>query len=330
MLSEPGDPSGSALGPAAIGIDIGGTKLVAATIAADGRVLDRQRRETPARDTALLLQTLRTVIVDLADGRDDLPVGIGIAGLVSPEGVIRYGPNIGVRDVAIADELADTTAAPIAVVNDASAAALGEQRIGAARGHRDVVMLTLGTGVGGGIVVGGRLLLGAHGFAAEIGHLIVEEGGRPCPCGNRGCIEAYASGTALGRIAAERVDGYDGDTPLRGVAAPSGRDVSQAALGGDPLAQQVLQEAGTWLGVAAASLVNVLDPEVLLLGGGAALPTSRWVVPAATESLAQHMLGRPWRAAPPFELAALGDDAGMVGAAMLALDHAHADTSPTT
>lgn len=318
-MSEPASP-GPPPGPVAIGIDIGGTKLVAATVAADGRVLDRQRRETPAHDTALLLETLRTAIVDLADGRTDMPVGIGIAGLVSPDGVIHYGPNIGVRDVAIAAELADTTSAPIAVVNDASAAALGEQRIGAARGHRDVVMMTLGTGVGGGIVVGGNLLLGAHGFAAEIGHLIVEDGGRPCPCGNRGCIEAYASGTALGRIAAERMATYPDETPLRGIGQPSGRDVSQAALGGDGLAQQILREAGSWLGVAAASLVNVLDPEVLLLGGGAALPTSRWVVPAATEALAARMLGRPWRAAPAIELAALGDDAGMVGAAMLALD----------
>lgn len=324
-MSEPVVPPGPTQGPAAIGIDIGGTKLVAATIAADGRVLDRLRRETPAHDTALLLETLRHAIVDLADGRTDLPVGIGIAGLVSPDGVIHYGPNIGVRDVAIAAELADTTAAPIAVVNDASAAALGEQRIGAARGHRDVVMMTLGTGVGGGIVVGGHLLLGAHGFAAEIGHLIVEDGGRACPCGNRGCIEAYASGTSLGRIAAERVAMHDGDSPLRGVEQPTGRDVSQAALGGDELAIEVLREAGAWLGVAAASLVNVLDPEVLLLGGGAALPTSRWIIPSATQALAERMLGRPWRVPPAFELAALGDDAGMVGAAMLALDRQRGD-----
>lgn len=313
--------------PAAIGIDIGGTKLVAATIAADGRVLDRLRRETPAHDTALLLETLRTAIVELGHGRRDLPVGIGIAGLVSPDGTIRYGPNIGVRDVAIADELADTSDWPVAVVNDASAAALGEQRIGAARGHRDVVMMTLGTGVGGGIVVGGQLLVGANGYGAEIGHLIVEEGGRPCPCGNRGCIEAYASGTALGRMAAERVDASTDDTPLRGIGQPSGRDVSQAALAGDALAQGVLHDAGVWLGVAAASLVNLLDPEVLLLGGGAALPNSRWIVPAATAALAERMLGRPWRAAPAFELAALGDDAGMVGAAMLALDGVRGDAT---
>ncbi|MFA9445707.1 ROK family protein [Egicoccus sp. AB-alg6-2] len=310
--------------PVAIGIDIGGTKLVAATVAADGRLIERHRRETPAHDTALLLQTLRASIRQLAAGRTDLPVGIGIAGLVSPDGVIRYGPNIGVRDVAIAEELADTTSAPIAVTNDASAAALGEQRAGAAQGHRDVVMFTLGTGVGGGIVVGDRLLLGANGFAAEIGHLIVAEGGRRCPCGARGCIEAYASGTAIGRVAAERAAAHDGPTVLRDVPMPTGRDVSQAALAGDELAQQVLVEAGTWLGVAAASLVNLLDPEVLLVGGGAALATSRWIVPAATEALQQRMLGNAWRVAPAFELAALGDDAGMVGAAMLALDRAGA------
>ena len=308
--------------PVAIGIDIGGTKLIAATVAADGRVIDRQRRDTPARDASLLLDTLRTAITDLADGRPDMPVGIGIAGLVSPDGVIRYGPNIGVRDVAIAAELADTTTAPIAVVNDASAAALGEQRIGAAQGHRDVVMLTLGTGVGGGIVVGGQLLLGAHGFGAEIGHLIVEEGGRRCGCGNLGCIEAYASGTSIGKMAAERAAAYSGASALQEMTDPSGRDVSQAALAGDELAQQVLTEAGTWLGVAAASLVNLLDPQVLLVGGGAALATSRWVVPAATEALAQRLLGGSWRTPPPLELAALGDDAGMVGAALLAVDRA--------
>ncbi|MFA9429251.1 ROK family protein [Egicoccus sp. AB-alg2] len=308
--------------PVAIGIDIGGTKLVAATIAADGRVLDRQRRETPAHDTGLLLDTLRTSIRQLAGERGDLPVGIGIAGLVSPDGVIRYGPNIGVRDVAIARELADTTAGPIAVVNDASAATLGEQRVGAARGHCDVVMITLGTGVGGGVVVDGHLLLGANGFAAETGHIIVKEGGRRCPCGNRGCIEAYASGTSIGRIAAERAPDHPGETVLRGLDAPTGKDVSQAALGGDPLAQTVLTEAGTWLGVAAASLVNLLDPEVVLIGGGAALATSRWVVPAASEALQQRMIGAEWRKAPAIELAALGDDAGMVGAALLAADRA--------
>lgn len=312
--------------PVAIGIDIGGTKLVAATIAADGRVLDRQRRETPAHDTALLLETLRTSIRHLAEGRLDLPVGIGIAGLVSPEGVIRYGPNIGVRDVAIAHELADTTSGPIAVVNDASAATLGEQRVGAARGHRDVVMLTLGTGIGGGVVVDGHLLLGANGFATETGHVIVEEGGRPCPCGNHGCIEAYASGSSIGRIAAERAPGFAGATVLRDLAAPSGKDVSQAALGGDPLAQEILTEAGTWIGVCAASLVNLLDPEVVLIGGGAALATSRWTLPAATEALQERMIGSDWRKAPPIELAALGDDAGMVGAALLAADRAEGTT----
>ncbi|GGI07273.1 ROK family protein [Egicoccus halophilus] len=316
--------------PVAIGIDIGGTKLVAATVAADGRVLDRQRRETPAHDSALLLDTLRTSIRQLSGDRTDLPVGIGIAGLVSPDGVIRYGPNIGVRDVAIAEELGEVTSGPVAVVNDASAATLGEQRAGAARGHRDVVMFTLGTGVGGGVVVDGKLLLGAHGFATEIGHVIVEEGGRRCPCGNRGCIEAYASGSSIGRIAAERLVASDGDSPLRVIEAPTGRDVSQAALGGDALAVQVLVEAGTWLGVAAASLVNLLDPEVVLLGGGAALATSRWIVPAASEALEARMIGREWRTPPPIELAALGDDAGMVGAAQLAADRAGEVTGPSS
>jgi glucokinase len=307
--------------PVAIGIDVGGTKLVAATIAGDGTVIDRQRRETPARDAELLLRTLSRSIAELGEDDEDgaqLPVGIGIAGLVTPAGDIRFGPNIGVRDLPLATRLAEATGREVTVVNDASAAAFGEQRVGAGRGRGDVVMFTLGTGVGGGVIVGGEVVLGTGGFAGELGHVIVEEGGRACPCGNRGCVEAYASGTSIGLIARERLVDLSVDTLLRDETELTGRSVTQAALAGDAFARSILVEAGRWLGVAAGSLVNVLDPEVILVGGGAAVQTSRWVLPAAEASLAEHLIGSPWRTAPPFELAALGDDAGMVGAALLA------------
>jgi glucokinase len=306
--------------PVAIGIDVGGTKLVAATIAADGTVLDRQRRETPARDETLLLRTLDRAIRELGGGEQQLPVGVGIAGLVTPDGDVRYGPNIGIRDLELASRLEQTAGVPVTVLNDASAAAFGEQRVGAGRGHRDVVMFTLGTGVGGGVVVDGQVLLGHGGFAGELGHVIVAEGGRACPCGNRGCVEAYASGTSIGLIARERLVDLSVDTLLRDEVELTGRGVTQAALAGDAFATSVLVEAGHWLGVAAGTLVNVLDPEVILLGGGAAVQTSRWIVPAAEAALADHLIGSPWRVPPAFELAALGDDAGMVGAALLAAD----------
>jgi glucokinase len=305
--------------PVAIGIDVGGTKLVAATVAADGRVLERLRRQTPAYDEAELVGSLRGLVGELGA---TLPVGVGIAGLVSADGVVHYGPNIAVRDLDLAGALAAVTDAEVAVVNDASAAALGEQRVGAAQGCRDVVMLTLGTGVGGGLVLRGELLVGTNGFAGELGHIIVEEGGRPCPCGNRGCVEAYAAGTAIGLTARERLVDRAVESRLREVDDLSGKAVTRAALAGDGFAQQVLRDAGGWLGVAIASLCNTFDPELLLLGGGAAVETSRWILPAAEEALAQRLIGSGWRVPPPLELAALGDDAGMVGAALLAAERA--------
>ena len=305
--------------PVAIGIDVGGTKLVAATLAADGRVLERLRRDTPARDADRLVADLGGLIAELGPG---LPVGIGIAGLVTPEGVVRYGPNISVRDLDLAGALRAEGATHAVVVNDASAAALGEQRAGAARGHADVVLLTLGTGIGGGVVVGGTLLVGAMGFAGELGHVVVEDAGRRCPCGNQGCIEAYASGTAIGRRAQERLARESTDSRLRAVEELTGRAVTTAARDGDRLAREVLVEAGRWLGVAMVSLTNALDPEVILLGGGAAAETATWMVPAARETLEHRIIGSGWRRPPDIELTALGDDAGMVGAGLLAADHA--------
>lgn len=303
--------------PVAIGIDVGGTKLVAATVAADGTVLTRLRRDTPAHDATELVATLRELLAELGT---ELPVGIGIAGLVTPDGVVRYGPNIGVQDLALADALSDVVRGSVTVVNDASAAALAEQRVGRGQGHTDVVVFTLGTGVGGGLVVGGRLVVGSGGFAGELGHVIVEEGGRACPCGNRGCVEAYASGTALGLMARERLVDLSVVSSLRDVDDLTGREVTAAALAGDGFAQSILTEGGHWLGVAAASVVNALDPSIILVGGGAGPKTAPWVLPAAVEAMTARLVGSAWRDAPPMELAALGDDAGMVGAALLAVE----------
>ncbi|MFP4635861.1 MAG: ROK family protein, partial [Nitriliruptoraceae bacterium] len=297
----------------ALGIDIGGSRLRAAVVGPDGRIAERNSRPTPAAEAAAVLERLGELIAD----HPGLPVGVGIAGLVDPDGTVRYGPNIGVRDLPLAAELARSSGAEVSVANDASVAALAEQRVGAAQGVGDVVLLTVGTGVGGGIVSNGSLLLGAGGFAGEIGHLIVEEGGRRCPCGNRGCIEAYASGTAIGLLARERLVDPEIDTVLRGHEAPTGVDVSSAAADGDRFAVSVLEEAGGWLGVALASLVNVLDPAIVLLGGGAAQSIAPYALPAARRAMTERLVGSAWRAPPPVEVAVLGDDAGVVGAALL-------------
>lgn len=303
--------------PAAIGIDIGGTQLRAASISEAGAIVERRRRATAAHDEGELLAALRQVVAEL--GRD-LPVGIGIAGLVTPDGTVRYGPNIGIRDVPLAERLQEMSAASVVVANDGSVAALAEQRVGAGRGRDDVLLATIGTGIGGGIVLGGQLLLGASGFAGEFGHLVVHSGGRRCPCGNLGCIEPYASGTALGDVARERLEASDEPSQLRDVDRVDGPAVSRAAAAGDRFAVDVLTESGRMLGIALASVVNLLDPQIILIGGGAASSTAPWMLPAVRAALAEHLVGSPWRSAPPVGLAALGDDAGVVGAGLLALD----------
>ena len=308
--------------PVVIGIDVGGTKLVAATLDADGRPLARRRRSTPAREATLLVDTLHELVAELDPDPDrPLPVGVGIAGTVDTAGVVRYGPNIGVRDLSLADRLG-APGRTVAVVNDASAAALAEQRVGAGRGYDELVLVTLGTGVGGGIVTGGRLLLGASGLAGEVGHLVVAEGGRRCPCGNRGCIEAYASGSALEHAARERLADPDVATALRDVPELTGPAVTEAAAAGDVVAGELLTDLGRWLGVALAGLVNLLDPQLLLVGGGAGPGTAPWVLPAAERSLERRVLGASHRSLPPLRLASLGDDAGLVGAGLLAADRA--------
>ncbi|MCA1783776.1 MAG: ROK family protein [Intrasporangiaceae bacterium] len=233
---------------------------------------------------------------------------------------VRYGPNIGIRDLPLARQLEERVGRAVTVLNDASAAAFAEQRVGAARGYLDVVMFTLGTGVGGGVTRGGDLVLGRSGYAGETGHMIVAEGGRRCPCGNRGCIEAYASGTAIGAMARDRLE--DGDEPsmLRDVDHDrvDGRAVSDAARAGDAVAREVLGTAGRWLGVAAASVVNLLDPDIIVVGGGAATSTAPWLLPEARRAMRERLLGAEFREPPAIELATLADDAGTVGAGLYA------------
>ncbi len=232
--------------------------------------------------------------------------------------MVRYGPNIGVRDLALAGDLSALVDQPVLVKNDATVAAYGEYRVGAAAAADDIVMLTLGTGVGGGIVVRDEIVEGRWGFAGELGHIIVSEGGRMCPCGNRGCLEAYASGTAIGLTARERLVDREISSSLREVVGLDGKAVTSAAVAGDAFARDVLVDAGFWLGVGMASLANALDPEMIVVGGGAATQAAEFMLPAARTAMADRLLGRAFRTAPEVVHATLGDDAGMVGAALLA------------
>lgn len=306
---------------AAIGVDIGGTRLRAAAVRADGTVVDREATARPDGADAdgfggALLTALDELVGRLGRG---LPVGIGIASMVDADGRLVYAPNLQVRGLALRERAAEALDVPVVVANDATAACLAEVRAGAARGHDDVVLLTVGTGVGGGALVAGRLLRGAHGLATEFGHVVVAEGGRRCPCGTHGCLEAYASGRAIGAIAAEQLSDGRHSPALAREAVVDGEAVTRAARAGDALATEIIVEAGRWLGVGIAGLVNALDPSLVLVGGGAGDAMQQWLLPAARSSCEPRLLGSGHRAAPPIRSAALGDDAGVIGAALLAL-----------
>ncbi len=306
----------------AVGIDIGGTNLRAGAVTTDGRIVERRRAPTPADDPKALVDA----VVDAAGIAEQVPIGIGIAALVDPDGTVRYGPNIGVRDVALAGALRERTGRPVEVVNDAAAAAYGEFRVGAARDVDDVVLLTIGTGIGGGVVVGGRLLLGHHGLATEIGHVATGEGSRECACGLTGCLEAYASATAMVAIADEHIAEGARSELVRGGALTASR-IAQAALAGDLLACEVVEAAARHMGSVLAMLTTILDPARILLGGGAASSLAPVIVPMLGEQLRRRVFGAAFRTLPDVRLAELGDDAGTVGAALLAAHHLDKETA---
>lgn len=304
----------------AVGVDIGGTKLLAGLVGPDGAVLVRRRLRTPPEGGAAVAAAVVEVVRELWEdaGTGPLPVGVGAAGLVDLDGTVRYSPNIpGWEDTPLRAELAAALGVDVRVDNDANTAAWAESRAGAGRDAGDsLLMLTVGTGVGGGLVHEGELVRGRSGLAAEFGHVIVREGGPACGCGNRGCLEAMASGQAIARVAREGLARGERSV-LDSVADPSGKDVTRAAEDGDAFATAVLAECGFWLGVGIASLVNALDPEVVVVGGGA-MQAGELLLGPARAACSARVLGAAHRKMPLVVPAALGDDAGMVGAALLA------------
>jgi glucokinase len=305
----------------AVGVDVGGTKLAAGLVAADGSVIERARVQTPT-DAGAITAAIVDVARDLARRHDldRVPVGVGAAGIVDRDGTMRYAPNLPWVDVPLGAQLSAALGGPVTVDNDANVAAWGEFCVGAgASATASMVMLTIGTGVGGGLVLDGALVRGANGLAAEFGHLVVEEGGALCPCGNRGCLEALASGTAIGRRAQERRDAgqLPPDSRLHQLAELSGKSVTVAAHSGDEAAVEIVADCGFWLGVGIASLVNALDPELVVIGGGA-MQAGEVLLGPARRSCAERIMGRGHREEVPIVRAQLADDAGLVGAALLA------------
>jgi glucokinase len=309
----------------AIGIDIGGTKVAGGVVAPDGTILDTARRATPGKSVSATEDAIAAVVDELADrhGGPLVGVGVGAAGWFDRTGdTVLFSPHLAWRNQSLRKDLTDRLQRPLWVGNDADAAAWAEYRYGAARGSSLMLMITLGTGIGGGIVIDGRLQRGAHGVAGEWGHMRVVPDGRLCACGNRGCWEQYASGTALGHTAREvaahspaaaahLLDRVGGD-PER----ITGEDVARAAADGDPLAGELLNEVGTWLGQGIADLAAVLDPEVVVIGGGVSV-LGETVLGPARQRLERALPGRGFRPGPQVVVAELGAQAGLVGAADL-------------
>lgn len=291
-----------------IGVDIGGSKIAAAVVAADGTVLAREDRVTPGRTTAS--SVVEDVIVDavqaLREKHEVSAVGIGAAGFVDAAGCrVMFAPHLSWRDEPLADLLAERLDAPVVVDNDANMALWAEHRFGAARDHTNVVLVTLGTGIGGAILIGGRPYRGFGGMAGEFGHQQVVPDGRPCECGRTGCWEQYCSGKALARFA------RDAGRDLEGPA------LTEAARNDDIVARGAFTSIGRWLGVGVANVVAALDPEIVLIGGGVSSAGDLLLAPARI-ALAESLVAAEHRQIPDLVNATLGPDAGMIGASVLA------------
>ena len=309
-----------------IGLDIGGTKMLGVVATADGTVVAEDREESP-EGFADIVDSAATMIAGLRSRAtaDVAAVGIGIAGLVDGRGVLRYGPNLpGVIDAPVREALATRTGLPIVVDNDANAAGRGEVRFGAAKGTLDALLVTLGTGIGGAIVLGGAVVRGAHGFAAEIGHFTVDPNGPVCACGERGHWESFASGSALGRMAREHIEGGGGAAILAAAGgdhhAVNGHHVGAAAAAGDAEALAVLDEYADYVALGLSALANILDPEIIVIGGGLVTLGDLLFEPLRAAFLA-HIEAPEHRPKVPIVPATLGERAGAIGAADLAADH---------
>ncbi|MFJ3958545.1 ROK family glucokinase [Arthrobacter sp. NPDC090010] len=307
-----------------IGIDIGGTKVAAGLVDHQGRILRSLRRETPGQDAARVEGVIEELVEELSVGMRATPVGIGAAGWMDLDGgTVLFSPHLAWRNEPLRARLEARLRRRVHVVNDADAAAWAEWRFGAGKGESRLICITLGTGIGGGIVNDGRLERGRYGVAGEFGHSIIVPGGHRCECGNRGCWEQYASGNALGREGRE----------LAGAASPMAREILRAAggeprrvtgalvtslaLGGDPQSRELVTEVGEWLGLGLANLSAVLDPGTFVIGGGLSTAGDLLLEPAL-RTYRRNLTGRGFRPEAQLKLAQLGPEAGLVGAADLA------------
>ncbi|MBC3986258.1 ROK family glucokinase [Streptomyces buecherae] len=306
-----------------IGVDIGGTKIAAGVVDEEGAIRDTCKVPTPPTPEAVvdaIAEAVRTVSAH----HEVEAVGIGAAGYVDDKrATVLFAPNVNWRHEALKDKVEQRVGLPVVVENDANAAAWGEYRFGAGQGHEDVICITLGTGLGGGVIIGNKLRRGRFGVAGEFGHIRVVPDGLLCGCGSQGCWEQYASGRALVRYARQRAAATpENATVLLGLgdgtpAGIEGKHVSQAARSGDPVAIDSFRELARWAGAGLADLASLFDPSAFIVGGGVS-DEGDLVLDPIRKSFRRWLVGSQWRPHAQVLAAQLGGKAGLVGAADLA------------
>jgi len=316
-----------------IGVDLGGTNIRTARFASNSHIPEAKAKhpthaaEGPEAVYRRIEEAIREVAP--ADLSEVAGVGIAIPGPTDPfQGIVLKGPNLpGWINIPLKEIMEPRLGRPVFLGNDANLAALGEWKFGAGRGHDDVLYLTISTGIGGGVITGGRLLLGARGLGAEVGHTLLDPKGPQCGCGQYGHLEALASGTAITRTAQMRLKaGQGAGSKVRDLVAGdlgqvTSAVVGQAAQAGDEFARGLITEAGELIGLALASLLHAYNPSIVIFGGGVSMLGDLLLEPARTK-LRQYAMSDAYWVDCPLVLAALGDDAGLVGAGALVMEEA--------
>jgi len=304
-----------------VGIDIGGTKIAGGVVAEDGTIVEKLRVATPAATDALA-DAVADMVRELASRHEIRTVGVAAAGFIdASRSVIVHAPNIDWHDEPLRAELESRIGRPVTLENDANAAGWGEYRFGAGRGCGNLVMLTLGTGVGGAVIIDGQLLVGGNGSGGELGHVRFIRDGRPCGCGQNGCLEQYASGRALQREISDIADGGGIGAALDAARGDDGivpgAELARLLSENDPGALEAVHRVATALGEACGGFQAVLDPELFVIGGGVADLGERLLQPVRT-AYRSSLPGHADRPVADFAIATLGNDAGLIGVADLA------------
>jgi glucokinase len=306
-----------------VGVDVGGTKIAAGLVDEHGHLIAHDRRESPATDPAQIVHTIGELVRSLVGSSSVEAVGVCAAGFVDKRrATVVFAPNLAWRDEPLRQRLEDELHLPVVVENDANAAAWGEFTFGAGADVEDLLLLTIGTGVGGGVVIDGELVRGGFGFGGEVGHIQMVPGGVKCGCGNLGCLESYGSGNALVRVTREHAIAHQdraAELILRAggdVAGITGPLITEAARAGDAFALERLAELGDWIGQGVATLTAVLDPNVVVIGGGVS-EAGDLVLDPIRRSFENHVTARGHRPMLEVRQARLSN-AGVVGVADLA------------